>query len=135
MNTKRIKNALLKMTFHEKFDINKFWSLKNNVFKNDIQHKFAGIDSYGNEQIESNLIKTEYKKEFQQRLESRQIIPKYRNIQEITDKIFDTCSSISKVQNIQPKITKDEVQSTIKTLLAHKCYDPAGLKNEVSTWF
>ena len=90
MNTKRIKNALLEMTFHEKFNINKFWGLKKNVFKNDVQHKFAVIESYGNEQTESNIIKTERKKEFQQRLESRQITPKYRNIQEITNKIFDT---------------------------------------------
>ena len=96
------------------------------MFKN-AQHKFAVIDSYGNEQTESNLIKAEYKKEFQQRLESRKITPKYRNIQEITHKIFDTCSSISKVQNNQPEMTKDKVQSAIKTLLAHKCYDPAGL--------
>ena len=73
MNTKRIKNALLEMTFHEKFNINKFWGLKKNVFKNDVQHKFAVIESYGNEQTESNIIKTERKKEFQQRLESRQI--------------------------------------------------------------
>ena len=34
------------------------------------------------------------------------------------------------MQNNQPEITKDEAQSAIKTLLAHKCYDPAGLKNE-----
>ena len=46
-------------------------------------------------------------------LESRQITPKSRNIQETTDKIFDTCSSVSKVQNNQPEITKDEVQSAI----------------------
>ena len=45
MNTKRVENALLEITFHEKFNINKFWSLKKNVFKNDIQHKFAIIDS------------------------------------------------------------------------------------------
>ena len=45
MNTKRVENALLDMTFHEKFNINKFWSLKKNVFKDDIQHKFAIIDS------------------------------------------------------------------------------------------
>ena len=32
------------------------------------------------------------------------------------------------MQNNQPEITKDEAQSAIKTLLAHKCYDPAGLK-------
>ena len=50
------------MTFHEKFYINKFWSLKKNVFKNNIQHKFAVIDSYGNEQTEPNIIKTEYEK-------------------------------------------------------------------------
>ena len=50
------------MTFHEKFNINKFWSLKKNVFKNDIQHKFAVIDNYGDEQIESNIIKTECEK-------------------------------------------------------------------------
>ena len=99
------------------------------VFKNDIKHKFAVIDSYGNEQTESNIIKTEYEKEFQQSLESRQITPKYRNIQEITDKMFDTCSGISKVQHNQPEITKDEVQSAV--LLAHKCYDLAGLKYEV----
>ena len=43
--------------------------------------------------------------------------------------MFDTCSGISKVQHNQPEITKDEVQSAI--LLAHKCYDPAGLKYEV----
>ena len=46
---------------------------------------------------------------------SRQITEKYRNIKEITDKIFDTCSSVSKVQNNQTEITKDEVQSAIKT--------------------
>ena len=86
------------MTFREKFNINKFWSLKKNVFKNDKQH------SYGNEQIESSIIKIEYEKEFQQRLESRQITPKYRNKQEITNKIFDTCSSMSKVQGNQPEI-------------------------------
>ena len=51
-------------------------------------------------------------------------------IQEITDKIFDTCGSMSKVQYNLPEITKDEAQSAIKTLLAHKCYDPASLKNE-----
>ena len=33
---------------------------------------------------------------------------------------------MSKVQNNQPEITKDEVQSAIKTLHAHKCYDSAG---------
>ena len=38
---------------------------------------------------------------------------------------------MSKVQNNQPEITKDEVQSAIKILLAYKCYDLAGLKNEV----
>ena len=38
---------------------------------------------------------------------------------------------MSKVQNNQPEYTKDEVQSAMKTLLAHKYYDPAGLKNEV----
>ena len=32
MNTKRNKNVLLEIMFHEKFDINKFWSLKKNVF-------------------------------------------------------------------------------------------------------
>ena len=35
------------------------------------------------------------------------------------------------MQNNQPEFTKNEVQSAIKTLLRHKCYDPAGLKNEV----
>ena len=35
------------------------------------------------------------------------------------------------MQNNQPEITKDEVQSAIKTLHAHKCYDPAGLKNDI----
>ena len=65
------------------------------------------------------------------RLQSKQITSKYRNMQEFTDKIFDTCSVISKVQNKQPEITKNEVQSAIKTLLAHKYYDLAGLKNEV----
>ena len=61
MNTKRIKNALLEMMFHKKFNINKFWSLRKNVFKNDIQHKIAVIYSYRNEQTESNLIKTKMK--------------------------------------------------------------------------
>ena len=115
MNTKRIKSAISEMTFHEKLKIKKFWSLKKNVFKNNMQHKFAVTNSYGDEQIESNIIKTEYEKEFQQRLVSRQITEKYRNIKEITDKIFDTCSSVSKVQNNQTEITKDEVQSAIKT--------------------
>ena len=59
MNTKRIKNALLEMTFHKKININKFWSLKENVCKNNMQHKFSVIDSYGNEQTEPNLINTE----------------------------------------------------------------------------
>ena len=45
MNTKRTKNALLEMTFHEKFNLKKFWSLKRNKFKSDIQHNFAVIDS------------------------------------------------------------------------------------------
>ena len=68
------------------------------------------IDSYGNEQTESNIIKIEYENEFQQRLESRQIIPKYKKIQEIIDKTFDTCSSMSKLtKNNQPEIAKDEV--------------------------
>ena len=68
------------------------------------------IDSYGNEQTESNIIKTEYENEFQQRLESRQIIRKYKKIQEIIDKTFDTCSSMSKfTKNNQPEITKDDV--------------------------
>lgn len=35
------------------------------MFKNDIQHKLAVIDSYGNEQTESNIIKREHEKEFQ----------------------------------------------------------------------
>ena len=34
------------MTFHEKFKIKKFWSLKKNVFKNNMQHKFAVTNSY-----------------------------------------------------------------------------------------
>ena len=38
---------------------------------------------------------------------------------------------MSKVQTNQPEIPKDQVQSAIKTLHAHKCYDPAGPKNEV----
>ena len=54
-----------------------------------------------------------------------------RNTQNIADKIFDTCSSMSKVQNNQPEITKDEVQWAIKTWHAHRYYDSAGLKNEV----
>ena len=54
MNTKRIENALLEMTFHGKFNINKCWSLKKIVFKNDIHHKFVVIDSYGNDQIQSS---------------------------------------------------------------------------------
>ena len=53
------------MTLHENVDINKLWSLKKNMFKNDIQHKLAVIDSYGNEQTESNIIKREHEKEFQ----------------------------------------------------------------------
>ena len=109
------------------------------MFKNYIQHKFAVIGSYGNEKTKSNIIETEYKKEFQHRLESRQITQKYRNLQEITDKIFGTCSSMSKVENNQLEITKEEVQSAIKMLIVHKCYDPAGLKNEVfksgGDWF
>ena len=48
-------------------------------------------------QTNKQNVKIKYEKEFQQRLESRQIKPKYRNIQEITDKIFDTYSSMSKV--------------------------------------
>ena len=76
------------------------------VFKNDIKHKFAVIDSYGNEQTESNIIKTEYEKEFQQSLESRQITPKYRNIQEITDKIFDTYSVSQKCRITNQKLLK-----------------------------
>ena len=39
---------------------------------------------------------------------------------------------MSKVQNNQPDITKDEVQWAIKTLHTHKYYDSAGLKNECS---
>ena len=54
-------------------------------------------------------------------------------MQNITDKIFDICSSMSKVQNNQPDITKDEVQWPIKTLHAHKYYDSAGLKTEFSS--
>ena len=65
MDTKKIKNTLLEMTLHENVDINKLWSLKKNMFKNDIQHKLAVIDSYGNEQTESNIIKREHEKEFQ----------------------------------------------------------------------
>ena len=38
---------------------------------------------------------------------------------------------MSKVQNNQPDITKDEGQSAIKILHARKCYDSASLKNEV----
>ena len=34
------------------------------------------------------------------------------------------------MQNKQPEITEDEVHSAIKTLLAHRCYSPAGIKNE-----
>ena len=82
-----------------------------------MQHKFAVIDSYQNEQTESNIIKIEYEKEFQQKLESRQIAPTYRKMQEVTDKIFVTCCNMSKVQNNQPEITKDEVKSAIKTNL------------------
>ena len=54
-------------------------------------------------------------------------------MQEITDKIFDTCSSMSKVQNNQPEITKEDVQQKVqlKILHAHQCYDSTGLKNEV----
>ena len=101
------------------------------MFKNDIQHKFTVIDNYGSEQTESNIIKIEDEKEFQQRLDSRKITPKYKNTQKITDRMFDTCSSMSKVQNNQLEITKDEVQLAIKTLTEHKCHDTAGLKNEV----
>ena len=53
------------MTLHENLNINKFWSLKENMFKNDIQHKLTVIDSYGNEQTESSIIKREHEKEFQ----------------------------------------------------------------------
>ena len=120
-----------KKTFHEIFNIRKFWSLKKNVFKIDIQHKFTVIGNYGNEQTESNIIKIEDEKEFQQRLDSRKITPKYKNTQKIIDRMFDTCSSMSKVQNNQLEITKDEVQLAIKTLPEHKCHDTAGLKNEV----
>ena len=77
------------------------------------------------------LGKIEYQKEFQQRLDSRQITPKYKNTQKITDRMCDTCSNMSKVQNNQLEITKEEVQLAIKTLPAHKCHDTAGLKNEV----
>ena len=48
MSTNRIKNALLEITFHLRFNINKFWSFKKNVLKN-VQNKFAVTDSYGNE--------------------------------------------------------------------------------------
>ena len=65
IDTKIIKNALLEMTLHENLNINKFWSLKENMFKNDIQHKLTVIDSYGNEQTESSIIKREHEKEFQ----------------------------------------------------------------------
>ena len=65
MDTKKIKNALLEMTLHENVDINKLWSLKKNMIKNDIQHKLDVIDSYGNEQTEWNIIKRENEKEFQ----------------------------------------------------------------------
>ena len=33
MNTKRINNAHLEMTFHEKFNITKFWNLKRKCSK------------------------------------------------------------------------------------------------------
>ena len=80
---------------------------------------FVVIDSYGSKQTESNIVKTEYQQKFQQRLQSRQITPKYRNIQEITGEIFYACSSMSKVQKNKTEITKHEVHSAIKNLLAH----------------
>ena len=91
MKTKRIKNAYLDMMFHEKFNIKKILEFKKECVQKCYKHKFAVIDSYGNEKTESNIIKTEHEREFQQRLDSTQMTAKYRNIQEITDKIFDTC--------------------------------------------
>ena len=38
---------------------------------------------------------------------------------------------MSEVLKNQPEIIKDEIQPAIKTLLAHKRYDPADLKNKV----
>ena len=40
---------------------------------------------------------------------------------------------MSKVQNNQPEITKEDVQQKVqlKILHAHQCYDSTGLKNEV----
>ena len=45
-NTKRINNALLELTFHEKLNISKFWNSKKNMFKNDVQHRFVVICCY-----------------------------------------------------------------------------------------
>ena len=38
---------------------------------------------------------------------------------------------MSEVCKNQPEIIKDEIQSAIKTLLSHKRYEPADLKNKV----
>ena len=62
MNTKGITNALLEVTFLEKFNINNFCDLKKNVFKNGIQHKFVVIDSNGNEQQNQTLQKQNMKR-------------------------------------------------------------------------
>ena len=43
MNTKRIKNALLEMTFHEKFNINKFQSKATEQTNNIKVQKYARI--------------------------------------------------------------------------------------------
>ena len=62
MNTKGITNALLEVTFLEKFNINNFCDLKKKVFKNGIQHKFVVIDSNGNEQQNQTLQKQNMKR-------------------------------------------------------------------------
>ena len=130
-NFKYVKERCEELSKNNNFSLDNFWKIKRKLYKNEPQNRVSVINDDEIEIFGINVIKKDYEKEFKRRLDERTINVKYRNTENLTNKLFQLRLGICVSLNEETDFELHELKQVLKSFQNGKSRDTCGFISEL----
>ena len=120
---KYVRERFEELSKNNNFSLDNFWKIKRKLYKNEPQNRVSVINDDEIEIFGIDAIKKEYEKEFKRRLDERKINVKYRNIENLTNKLFQLRLEICVSLNEETDFGLHELKQVLKSFQNGKSRD------------